>query len=271
MAPAVSVILPVYRGEATIQAALASVMVSGLPPAMIEIALASDDGRDYSGHVPDGLRHVRAPVGPVLSGVGAARNRAMAVATASVLAFLDVDDSWEPGYLARALPLAQADGACFAPTSVLKYGREIIRTAPGTHLDLGELGRTGASHRPVVMRSLAGRFRNLLSQDVLHAVEILTRLGGRARLSGRAYQLRLNDDSVTRRKGFSADVAECYRAYIADIRAGRTRVPSAFRAGAEEVFRRKLELNAEFESQSEMPSYYEFVALKLSRELNRVV
>lgn len=270
IAPAISVILPVFRGEGTIRAALASVMVSGLPPAMIEVALAPDDGRDYSAFVPDGLRWVQAPVGPIATGTGPARNRAMAIASAPCLAFLDADDGWEPGYLSRAVPLAGEDGACFAPTSVLKDGREILRTAPGAHIGLDELGRAGTVHRPVVMRDVAGRFRDLPLPGVLHAVEILARLGGRARLSDRAYQLRPHDDSVARRTGLSREASDSYRAIIADIGAGRTRVPPDFRVMAQEVFRRKLRLNAEYEAQREMPGYYEFIALKLAREARAV-
>ena len=112
-------------------------------------------------------------------GAGAARNRAVREATSDYLAFLDADDSWEPGYLAALLPLAGRHGVAFGRTRVLCDGRPLI-VLPGTeraHLVLDDLG-TGASFHPVMARALAGPFRSLPSQDVLHAAEALSAAGG---------------------------------------------------------------------------------------------
>ena len=129
--PCVSVIIPAFRARDSLPAALASVAASGLPPAGIEVVLAPDDGDSYDGLPEHGLRLVRCAPDHVASGAGAARNRALARARAPIVAFLDADDSWEPGYLAALLPLAGRHGVAFGRTRVLCDGRPLI-VLPGT-------------------------------------------------------------------------------------------------------------------------------------------
>lgn len=260
--PEVSVIIPAYRAQDTVRRAIGSVLRSGLPLSEVEIALAPDDGCDYAALVPPELRLVQAESGAIASGVGAARNRAVAVATGRYLAFLDADDTWEPGYLSAALPAARRAGLVFTPTRVVRNGTEILRTLTAPHITLGDLARTGASHHPVVARRLMGVFRNGPSQDVLHSVELLTRNGGQAAASASAYELRLRDGSVSRSAGFPEKVAAAYRGMILDIQAGRTRVPQEWRGRAADVFRQKLALNEAF-VRSGAAGFYEFVAERL--------
>ena len=91
--PEVSVVIPAYRAGATLRRAVRSVLASGLPANQIEIAIASDDGQDYSAMVPPEIALVQADPGPIASGVGPARNRAVNVASGRFLAFLDADDT----------------------------------------------------------------------------------------------------------------------------------------------------------------------------------
>jgi len=97
----VSVVIPCWNGEAYLEQALDSVLAQGHAP--LEIIVCDDGSSDRS--VAIALEH--APVVRVLEqeheGAAAARNRAVASARGEWLAFLDADDLWTPGRLARML------------------------------------------------------------------------------------------------------------------------------------------------------------------------
>lgn len=262
--PRVSVIIPVYRARRTLPRALASVAACGLPPEEVEVVIASDDGSDYAPLVPAGLRGTFTPLGPTRTGPGPARNRALQAATGEMLAFLDADDTWAPGYLAALVPLAQRHGAAFGRTVILDEGVTVV-TLPGPQerLSLSDIGRTGASYHPVLIRDHAAEFTPHPAQDVRHAAALLARLGGSAPLADAVYQLRLRPTSVTAADGFSARVAQAYDQHIAEIEA-ETDLPPDMRHELAEVFREKARLNAAYRTEAAPgESFYAFVARRL--------
>jgi len=103
----VSVVIPVYRGAATLERALRSVAAQTLLPAeVIVVDDASDDdtperlaalGRQ---EWPFALQLLRLPEN---KGPGEARNAGWAVATGEWVAFLDADDGWLPEKLERQI------------------------------------------------------------------------------------------------------------------------------------------------------------------------
>lgn len=95
----VSVVIPTYQAARFVGDAIESVLSQTLPP---DEVIVVDDGST------DSTQDVLAAFGPRLrvirqpnSGVAAARNRGAADATSDHLAFLDADDTWLPGKLAR--------------------------------------------------------------------------------------------------------------------------------------------------------------------------
>jgi glycosyltransferase involved in cell wall biosynthesis len=97
----VSVVIPVRDGAAFIGEALASVYAQTVPP--LEVIIVDDGSIDGSlaqaqAHYPAvrALRQEKA-------GIGAARNRGTQAARGEYLAFLDADDRWPSGRLARLL------------------------------------------------------------------------------------------------------------------------------------------------------------------------
>ena len=100
----VSVIIPVYNGEAHIERAVESVRAQTF--AAYEVLIVDDGSRDRSLEVaracaardPDRVRVLQHP-GGVNRGVAAARNLAARDARGEFLAFLDADDAWLPGKL----------------------------------------------------------------------------------------------------------------------------------------------------------------------------
>lgn len=131
----VSVVIPCYRCENTIDEAVASVMQqTALPTELILVEDCSgDEGRTLAR-----LQQIRAqnksPVAitvfaqPENRGPGEARNAGWAIATQPLLAFLDADDSWRPEKLAlqSGYMLAHADiDLCCHDTVILERGERL--------------------------------------------------------------------------------------------------------------------------------------------------
>jgi glycosyltransferase involved in cell wall biosynthesis len=113
--PRVSVIVPLFDKERTVEASLRSAAAQTF--AALEILVVDDGSRD------SGPARVRAFPDPRVrlirqdnAGPGAARNRGIAEARGDLLAFLDADDEWMPGYLERAVTYLDADPALAAVT-----------------------------------------------------------------------------------------------------------------------------------------------------------
>ena len=262
-APLVSVAIPAYRAEATLLRAVNSILDGGLPSSRIEIIIAPDDGRDYLPDLPtiDCLR--QCPPGPVKSGVGPARNRAVAAASGQYITYLDADDTLAPGYLASLVPLAQAETMAFATTSIRLGAEELLRRPPaGQRLDFEELGRSGASFRPLVRADLCGDFRNAVAQDIFHAAELLAINGGSAPVSAVPYCLELGPESVSAQTGYADRIEVAYRRYRDDIRTGQSRVPAPLTDQAAQVFDTRLKLNHAFRKAGKGRRFYQFVADK---------
>ncbi len=92
MDPSVSVIIPVYNCERYLAEAIESVLAQSHPAR--EIIVVDDGSTDGSARVvrrfSSAVRYVFQPN----AGIGAARNRGVALAEGDFLAFLDADDLW---------------------------------------------------------------------------------------------------------------------------------------------------------------------------------
>ncbi len=95
--PLVSAIIPVYNGSAFIAQAIASIRDQDYAP--LEILVIDDGSTDATADVVRGLgadiRYLRQEN----RGPAAARNRGLALARGSLIAFLDADDLWPQGKL----------------------------------------------------------------------------------------------------------------------------------------------------------------------------
>jgi glycosyltransferase involved in cell wall biosynthesis len=139
----VSVLIPVYNGQSYLGEAIESVLAQSYRP--IEIIVVDDGSDDASGEVAraygEAVRYDRQP----RRGNGAARNRAVALATGDLLTFLDADDRLLPGALERLAGRLEGD-----PSLQAVYGH--VREFISPDVDAEALARL----RPPIPR-IAGR------------------------------------------------------------------------------------------------------------------
>ena len=97
------VIIPAYNAEAWLGEAIESVLNQTRPCS--ELVVVDDGSTDTTRNVAttfgEAVRLVAQPNG----GVASARNLGASTTTASVLAFLDADDIWEPNKMAKQMEL----------------------------------------------------------------------------------------------------------------------------------------------------------------------
>jgi glycosyltransferase involved in cell wall biosynthesis len=103
--PRVSVVVPVYNKEHYLRRAVDSVLAQTFGD--FELVLVDDGSTDGSLAVARGYRDARVRVvHQANGGEGAARNRGIAESRAPLVALLDGDDAWAPGFLEAMLALA---------------------------------------------------------------------------------------------------------------------------------------------------------------------
>lgn len=110
-APGIDVIIPVFNGEAFIEAAIRSVLQQTLPPE--RIIVVDDGSTDATAQVVAKLAQADARVLCLRrsnAGVSAARNVGISVSSAPFIAFLDADDVWLPEKLERQMDAFERGG-----------------------------------------------------------------------------------------------------------------------------------------------------------------
>ena len=106
--PKISVIIPVYNGEATIERSCRSVLEQDYPA--VELVVVDDGSRDGTPRILAELaKHPGVvSVGQKNGGVSKARNTGLDHASGDYLMFLDADDELAPGVLTKTMELARS-------------------------------------------------------------------------------------------------------------------------------------------------------------------
>lgn len=102
----VSVVVPVYEGERFLEEALRSVVDQD--PAPAEVIVIDDGSTDRSGDIARSFGDPVRVIRQENAGPAAARNRGIAATTGDLVSFLDADDLWPVGSLARRLEVLRA-------------------------------------------------------------------------------------------------------------------------------------------------------------------
>lgn len=106
----VSVIIPVFNAARTVGRAVESVLAQEFDD--VEIIVVDDGSTDESKKVLATYDNRLKLLEQKNRGPSAARNLAARVSQADYLGFLDADDWWAPGMLARMVPVLEADPRC---------------------------------------------------------------------------------------------------------------------------------------------------------------
>jgi glycosyltransferase involved in cell wall biosynthesis len=128
-APAVSVVVPVYNGEKTIERALVSILAQTFTD--FEIIVIDDGSTDLTVEVISRKfgERVQLIKHPQNRGAAAARNTGIAAARGRWIAFLDSDDEWKAQKLARQLEVLENAGsqvkACAVGYQLHRNNRDI--------------------------------------------------------------------------------------------------------------------------------------------------
>ena len=128
----ISVVIPLYNKARHIERAIASVCRQTRQD--FEIIVVDDGSTDGSGDVVRQMtdacvRLIRQPNG----GECAARNRGIQAATSPLVAFLDADDEWLPGFLETVTGLHQRFPACGAYATAYSLCQNGALIRPGFH------------------------------------------------------------------------------------------------------------------------------------------
>ncbi len=169
--PTVSAIIPLYNAGSYIEETIASVLSQTFASAEIIVVDdgSTDDGpervRRMAAKHPDRCRLLGHP-GGVNRGQGPSRNVGIAAARGEYVAFLDADDIWHPGKLAR-----QLEAFARFPEVVLCYSRMAYVGEGGTpqvHDGFATLGK-GKAARPAMI------FRELLLENIIPLSSVVAR------------------------------------------------------------------------------------------------
>lgn len=116
----VSVITPVYNAEKYLEKALESIFEQTYEN--IEIVLVDDCSKDKSAQIIAQLKEKHPEIvyflQPKNMGAGAARNKALELATGQYVAFLDSDDLWFPEKTSRQIKLMKEKKSPFSYTAI---------------------------------------------------------------------------------------------------------------------------------------------------------
>ena len=148
--PAVSIIVNVRNGSATLAAALESAVRQTF--ADWEMIVWDDCSTDNSGEIVSSFRdsRIRYEVAPYFMSLGEARQAAMSNAVGEWIAFLDQDDIWLPGKLECQLAKARSDRVG------LVYGRTVCFYANGSERDYEPGNVVNHTSRTLVLDSNIG-------------------------------------------------------------------------------------------------------------------
>lgn len=145
----VSVVIPTYNRVDLLPRAIDSALAQDHPD--FEVIVVDDASTDataerVAGYRDGRLRYLRQPVN---RGVAAARNRGIAAATGSLVAFLDSDDAWLPGKLSRQAAAFAAGGD---RVGLVYTGVETVASDGRRHVDIASV--RGDLHAPLLLRNL---------------------------------------------------------------------------------------------------------------------
>ena len=169
----VSVIIPAYNAQLTIDRALKSVVDQTILPR--EVIVVDDGSTDETYRAAQGWLDRMHGINLVVlrqknSGPGAARNHGISIATSDFIAFLDSDDEWLSEKLDRSLKQMDKSGAC-----LVSHNGWICVDDQKYYLNI-----SSRYERAVANNFIHGLYRRgfISTSSVIARKEVITNLGG---------------------------------------------------------------------------------------------
>ena len=168
--PCVSVVIPVYNGEAWVARAIESALAQG--EAVAEVLVCDDGSTDGTCDVVRGFGGAVSLLPGARAGTPAApRNRGIRGASCELIAFLDADDAWMPGKIEAQLAVFPAH-----PGTGLVCTNALRQTDPATTAGLSSLLPPGAGRSGRVLDRLV-RSNFVVTSSVLTRRSLLFAAG----------------------------------------------------------------------------------------------
>jgi len=166
----VSVIIPVFNGAATIAAAIDSALAQEFD-GDVEVIVVNDGSTDTTAGVLDAYRRRVTVIDRVNSGPASARNVGVRASRGKYVTFLDADDIWMPGKLAKTLAALDAD-----TEAAMVYTNASIIAANGERLGTTYTPNT-ETHAPS-MEDMLTRLWNILPSTAVMKRATFDAVGG---------------------------------------------------------------------------------------------
>jgi glycosyltransferase involved in cell wall biosynthesis len=175
-----SVIVPTYNNEATIGAALDSVLAQRFE-APFEVIVVNDGSTDGTRAVLEKFGERIRVIDQENRGIAAARNAAIAVSTGEYIAPLDGDDTWTDDKLQKTVEVLDANPACVAV-----FSNATILDDAGTVIS-ASLVAPGFDHSPTLDEMLGRRPWPITSGTLVVRREAILAIGGFPEEFGKDY------------------------------------------------------------------------------------
>jgi glycosyltransferase involved in cell wall biosynthesis len=257
--PDISIITATFHAPALLQRAIESVLMQDCTS--WELVISPDDGIDYSAleKIDPRIKVVRSTL--VKSGPGAARNRAVAIASGKYVVTLDDDDILQHNFVRICLDGLKTNDAVAVPIAYVREDGTLIREVGNgvASIDICGFGRLLGSLVMAGKRDSYFLWGNCFAEDVIHACQIIDAVGGRVVvLQGTRYCCTVRSGSIcATREDIDGQYAAILRGISSQVFG---KISAAGISAMRELFQFRRDINAQFERRENRScSYHDFV------------
>jgi glycosyltransferase involved in cell wall biosynthesis len=252
----VSIVIPAYRAQATLAAAVRSVLAQTLHD--WECIVVSDDRLDYravlesEGLADSRFRHVSTE--RIASGCHAARNRGLEACRGDIICALDADDVWMPRRLEVLAPHAMRHGASVDSPRVIRASDDSLLysafddRAEAFILDVPQLLRLTCPVFPLTRRDVTFARTTGIEhlEDVVSNLLLISYNGPIWATPETLMDYRVLTGSMCHAENSAAQFDKAYADIITRVESGSLPVPAALRSSVVVGLAAKRALNQRF-------------------------